>query len=231
MLDHNTIETSESEEMYLITIARLVERGVPEPVSISHLAAELSIQPVSANQMVHKLAEEGLVEYLPYKGVKLTARGRSAAQQVLRDRRLWEVFLVEYLELPPSEADALACRLEHITVEGVTGRLAKFLGYPSVSPQGFPIPDAASEERQPSYGSLADLAVGEVAEVIRISGEAPLRKFLESEGLKPGTEVSLLAKGTGQALLFMVGENQLQVTRSVAEKVKIIIKKKQAIDD
>jgi DtxR family Mn-dependent transcriptional regulator len=231
MLDHNTIETSESEEMYLITIARLVEQGVPEPVSISRLAAELSIQPVSANQMVHKLAEEGLVQYLPYKGVRLTAHGRSAAQQVLRDRRLWEVFLVEYLELPPSEADALACRLEHITVEGVTGRLAKFLGYPSVSPQGFPIPDAASKEEQPSYGSLADLAVGELAEVMRLSGEPTVRKFLESEGVRPGTEVSLLARGKGNALLFAVGENQLELTRMIADKVNIIIKNRDDNDE
>ena len=32
MLDHNIEEISESEEMYLITIARLVEQGVAEPV-------------------------------------------------------------------------------------------------------------------------------------------------------------------------------------------------------
>ncbi len=109
--------------------------------------------------------------------------------------------------------------------------MAKFLGYPSVSPQGFPIPDTALEENQPSYGSLADLAVGEQAEVMRISGEATLRKFLESEGLRPGTVVSLLARGAGEALLFLVDENQLQITRGVAEKVKVVIKKKQVVDD
>jgi len=34
MLDHNMSEMSESEEMYLITIARLVEGGLEEPVPI-----------------------------------------------------------------------------------------------------------------------------------------------------------------------------------------------------
>ena len=54
MPDHNLAEMSESEEMYLITIARLIEQGVEAPVPIPLLAGELSIQPVSANQMVHK---------------------------------------------------------------------------------------------------------------------------------------------------------------------------------
>jgi DtxR family Mn-dependent transcriptional regulator len=150
---------SESEEMYLITIARLVEQGVEEPISISLLAEELAIQPVSANQMIHKLAEEKLVKYLPYKGVLLTSNGQEVAMHVLRDRRLWEVFLVKHLGLPPSEADALACRLEHITPKGVTCRLARFLGYPSVTPQGFPIPEVNGEANGGTVLPLADLAV------------------------------------------------------------------------
>ncbi len=106
-----TDDISESEEMYLIAIARLAEQGVQEPIPISLLAKELSIQPVSANQMVHKLADAGLLDYLPYKGVRLTASGWKVARHVLRHRRLWEVFLVEHLEIALDEADALACRL------------------------------------------------------------------------------------------------------------------------
>ena len=72
MSDHNIEEMSESEEMYLISIVRLVEKDIEEPIPIPQLAAELSIQPVSVNQMVHKLAEEGWVNYIPYKGVELS---------------------------------------------------------------------------------------------------------------------------------------------------------------
>lgn len=221
MPDHNTDKMSESEQMYLITIARLVEQGVEEPVSISHLAAQLAIQPVSANQMVHKLAEEGFVDYLPYKGVRLTPAGTAAALQILRDRRLWEVFLVEHLELPPSEADALACRLEHITMEGVTSQLAKFLDYPTVSPQGFPIPQLEQRTTQSAVDYLLNLPVGEVAEVIRIEAETHVRQFLEQEGLKPGTEVALEAIGTTGVLLLTIGDRHLQLTKEIAGKVII----------
>lgn len=225
MFDHNIAETSESEEMYLITIARLVEQGVEEPVPISLLAAELSIQPVSANQMVHKLAEEAFVEYLPYKGVKLTARGQEAAQQVLRDRRLWEVFLVEHLALPPSEADALACRLEHITAEEVSGRLARFLDYPAVSPQGYPIPGVKGERILEATQPLTSLAAGETGEVMRLEVDPLTRTFLEAEGLRPSARVSAVAIGSGGVMLLAVGESRLQLSKQVTDKVFINIQK------
>jgi DtxR family Mn-dependent transcriptional regulator len=221
MLDHNLTEMSESEEMYLISIARLVEQGVKEPVPISLLAGELSVQPVSANQMVHKLAEEELVEYLPYKGVQLTARGQEIASKVLRDRRLWEVFLVEHLDLSPSDADALACRLEHITAEGVTGRLAKFLGQPAVSPQGLPIPEVDGRAVVPALRPLSDLAVGECAEVMRIAGDQATQAFLISEGLRPGVTVKPLAIGGEGAMLLESDHRRLNLAQAVTDKILI----------
>ncbi len=221
MISHNQFEISESEEMYLITIARLVERGVEEPVPISLLAAELSIQPVSANQMVHKLAEEELLEYLPYKGVQLTGKGQEVALQVLRDRRLWEVFLAEHLELPPSEADALACRLEHITPNDVTCRLANYLGHPSVTPQGLPIPEVNGKSVAKTLHPLTDLTAGERGEVMRIEGDRASRTFLETEGLRPGVEVFPLAIGGGGSILLRVGENRIHLTETVASKILV----------
>jgi len=223
MQNHNILSISESEEMYLITIARLVEQGTEEPVSISRLASELSIQPVSANQMVHKLAEEDLVEYLPYKGVRLTPKGQEAAQQVLRDRRLWEVFLVNHLELPPSEADALACRLEHITPQGVTCRLAKFLGHPAFTPQGLPIPEVNGDIDAQMIQTLSELLVGEMGEVIRIDSDPATRAFLEAEGFRPGIEVTPLAIGKDGATLLQVGRDRLHLSQTIADSILIAV--------
>ena len=226
MPDHNLAEMSESEEMYLITIARLIEQGVEAPVPIPRLAGELSIQPVSANQMVHKLAEEELVEYLPYKGAQLTSKGQAIAQKVLRDRRLWEVFLVEHLKLPPSEADALACRLEHITAEGIACRLAKYLGQSAVSPQGLPIPELSGEPASQASRPLSDLAVGEQAEILGIEADQATQKFLATEGLRPGLEVKPLAIGGGGAMLLEVDDNRIHLAKAIAEKVLISSKLK-----
>ncbi len=221
MSDHNLAEMSESEEMYLITIARLMEQGVEAPVPIPLLASELSIQPVSANQMVHKLAEEDLVEYLPYKGAQLTPKGQEIARKVLRDRRLWEVFLVEHLELPPGEADALACRLEHITAEGIACRLANYLGQPTVSPQGLPIPEVGSEAFAPALRPLSDLAVGESGEVMRLEGDRATQAFLIAEGLRPGLRVKPLAIGGSGAMLLEVGDKRLNLAKAMTDKILI----------
>ncbi|RMF39870.1 MAG: MarR family transcriptional regulator, partial [Anaerolineae bacterium] len=64
---------SESEQMYLVTLAQL--ETASQPVPLSALAQALGVQPVSVNQMVRKLAEAGLVTYEPYHGVSLSPQG------------------------------------------------------------------------------------------------------------------------------------------------------------
>lgn len=135
--------TTEAEEMYLITVARALEDGVEPPIPVSTIAAELDVSVVSANQMIRKLEAGGFVEYLPYKGVVLTEDGRNTANAVLRNRRLWGVFLTDHLGLSPDRADEVACEMEHVTPEEVASRLSLFLGDPSTGPGGRPIPDGA----------------------------------------------------------------------------------------
>jgi len=84
---------SESEEMYLVSIAQLSELNPGNLVPMSKLASQLGIKSVSANEMVRRLEEVGCLIYTPYKGIKLTPQGINRASQVLRKRRLWEVFL------------------------------------------------------------------------------------------------------------------------------------------
>ena len=66
---------SENAEMYLVSMAILAETGALVPIPIPRLAEEMDVQTVSANQMVRKLDEEGLVTYQPYKGVSFTQPG------------------------------------------------------------------------------------------------------------------------------------------------------------
>jgi DtxR family transcriptional regulator, Mn-dependent transcriptional regulator len=135
--------TTPSEEMYLITLAVAEEDGQPSPLPVAGLAQSLAISPISANQMVRRLQERGLVEYHPYHGVTLTRAGRRVAERVLRGRRLWAAFLAGHLGYVPAEADALACSLEHVTPPEAADRLAGFLGHPAADPSDRPIPPSA----------------------------------------------------------------------------------------
>ena len=60
---------------------------------------------------------------------------------------------------------------------------------------------------------------------MRIEGDTATRAFLETEGLRPGLGVYLLAIGGGGALLLGVGENRIHVAETVADKIMISVQK------
>jgi DtxR family Mn-dependent transcriptional regulator len=214
---------SESEEMYLITIAGLSESESDGVVPLSQLATELAVQPVSANQMIRKLDEAGLVSYIPYKGVELTPEGRQEAMQVLRHRRLWEVFLVDHLGLSLEDADALACKMEHITPFEVAKRLSNFLGNPVVSPQGKHIPQQEGGVFGVAIQSLNHLQVGQTSLLVHMGVNAVTQDFLNSEGVHPGVMITIAGVGGGGNLLVRSNENVVNITPDIAKMLFVEI--------
>ena len=209
---------TESEEMYLVTIARLEEAGEEIPVPLSHLANELAVQSVSANQMIRKLEDEGWVRYIPYKGVDLTDLGRQLALQILRHRRLWEVFLVEQLKILPEEASEIACRMEHFFSASAAERLAAFLGNPLLSPRGLPIPAPQTAVYALSDTPLTSLLLDGSAEITRIEADPASRTFLYGEGISPGETVRVVAiGGSGSFLLQTQSGRCVHLSESLAK--------------
>ncbi len=207
---------SESEEMYLVTLAMLAEAGAELPIPVSELASKLGIQPVSVNQMVRKLEEAGFVVYTPYKGVALTPEGEARALHILRHRRLWEVFLVESLKILPEEADELACRLEHILPSDAAERLAGFLGNPIVSPQGKPIPKLTANESLNSDILLSQLKINQQSYITKIDADSAVQNFLSTEGLKAEVTVTVLGIGNAGAILVSADGCSVYLAKNVA---------------
>ncbi len=212
---------SESVEMYLITVAQLGEETSAYPVPLSQVAKALNVLPVSAHQMIRKLAEDGLVTYAPYKGVGLTDEGRKKAMRVLRRRRLWQVFLVDKLGLSPADASAFSCRLEHITPDEVTNRLDEYLGHPAVSPLGKPIPGPQDVRHEPSPMRLSDMRVGESARIVRVDAEPPTRVFLSEQGVRPGEGILVLAASDSGDCLVQIGGRKVALAGEIAEGVAV----------
>jgi DtxR family Mn-dependent transcriptional regulator len=216
-------EMSESEQMYLITTAMLIEDGMEQPVPLPALAQARSIMPASVNQMVRKLADEGLVTYIPYKGIALTAAGTAIATRILRYRRLWEVFLVKKLKLALASADQLACRLEHLTTDDVADRLSEYLGDPQLSPQGKPIPRALRDEEVNPVLCINQTRVGQRSRVTQLSGEGVAKKFLQGEGILPGAPLTLMALGGDGSVLLEVEGRLTHLSASIADAVIVQI--------
>ena len=207
---------SESEEMYLVSLARLQETGAETLIPVTQLAAELSVQPVSASQMIHKLEESGLVAYTPYKGVALTPEGERLALRILRHRRLWEVFLVEHLKVSPGEVSDLACKLEHAIPSEAAERLAGFLGNPTASPQGKPIPGASLKDALRSEILMSRLKVGQQSQVMQVDTDTAARAFLSHEGIRPGAIITVMGIGNDGAILVGIDGRSVFLGEDIA---------------
>jgi len=218
-MDNIKIPT-ESEQMYLVTIARLSEMVDECPIPISKVAEVLEITSISANQMVHHLEQMGLITYKPYKGVEFTETGWRTAKKLLRTRRLWEVFLVEKLQYSPKDAEPLACKLEHAISEETSDRLADFLGWPEVSPQGKPIPKSDKNERMQNGVQLTSLPAGTVGTVISILTGQTEKEFLQQSGISVGRQITIVAKQQNKAYLIQCSDDlPVNLMNDLAKKI------------
>lgn len=212
--------TSESEQMYLITVARAVEDGRVGPVPIAAIASALGVSVPAANEMVRKLDNRGLVAYEPYRGVQLNEAGRRIAGQLLRTRRLWATFLVDHLGFSPAVADEQACELEHATTAEAADRLAAYLGNPIAGPLGHQIPtSSAPSEPRPDH-RLTDTAVGVPVEVAVVGATGRVADFLAAEGIAAGRRIVVNGAGSS-GLLVDVDGDVVHLNTQVASMVQV----------
>jgi len=95
-----------AEENYLKSIYHLsVNTG---NVSTNQLAALLNTKASSVTDMLKKLSDKELINYMPYQGVNLTPAGEKIALNIVRKHRLWEYFLVEKLNFRWDEVREMA---------------------------------------------------------------------------------------------------------------------------
>jgi DtxR family Mn-dependent transcriptional regulator len=183
-------QMSESTEMYLKAMVELDQGGM---VAVGRLADRLGVTNVSANEMVHRLTDQGLVSHTPYKGVILTESGQAAACSVLRRQRLWECFLYDYLKIEWAKLYELACALEHATAPEVTEALSVFLGDPKFCPRGNPIPSADGEFSPLNGVLLREAPVGAGVRVIAVNAtETDVLRYLQERCILPGQKLTVL---------------------------------------
>ncbi|MUV89204.1 metal-dependent transcriptional regulator [Halapricum sp. CBA1109] len=107
-------------DQYLKTIY-LVQQLEDGPASTGAIADRLDVSPASANEMVGKLDDQGLLDHEKYKGVDLTDEGIVKAREALQTYCIIERFLLEVLEVEDFRGEAQA--LESVIDETVGERL------------------------------------------------------------------------------------------------------------
>jgi DtxR family Mn-dependent transcriptional regulator len=183
---------SYTEENYLKAIFSLSRVYNEQEVSTNQISEHLKNKAASVTDMLKRLSDKKLIDYKPYRGVKLTEKGKKTAVKVIRKHRLWEVFLVEKLNFKWDEVHDIAEQLEHINSDELIEKLDNFLGRPKADPHGDPIPDASGKFYASKSVPLSGAPHKSVLIVTGVNDHSKeFLQYLSNSGIKLGDHLKI----------------------------------------
>jgi DtxR family Mn-dependent transcriptional regulator len=217
------LRPSEAIQDYAKAIYALQRRAGGEPVATTDLAERLAVTSASVSAMLKKLAERGLVEHVPYRGVALTGEGRRVALEVLRHHRLLELYLAEHLGVPWDRVHEEAEALEHVISEYLEARIAAKLGEPTHDPHGDPIPDAELRIDEGDNLPLASLQPGESGRFVRVSDSDPeMLRYLDERGVRLGDAIEVVDRQPfGGPLTLRIGDRLFTFGGALVQAMRV----------
>jgi DtxR family Mn-dependent transcriptional regulator len=211
---------SYTEENYLKVIYHL-SKLTTGTVQTNAIADKIQTRPASVTDMMKKLAEKQLINYVKYQGVTLTEKGKVTAVNIVRKHRLWELFLVKTLNFKWDEVHEIAEELEHVNSPLLIERLDEYLGYPKSDPHGDPIPDKNGNFDSPVLIKLSKLKPAEKGIVVGVSEHSSsFLKYLDKIKLTLGTTVEMIEVIEFDGSVDLLVENtRKNISREVASHI------------
>jgi len=110
--------------LYLLAV---YETGEGEDfIRTSNIAKRLGFKPSSVTEAFQKLSAQGFLEYIPYRGVKLTDRGKKIADKIIARQNTLRRLLL-YMGLPKDLAETECKKLEPAITEEAISYIRAFL--------------------------------------------------------------------------------------------------------
>ncbi|MBL7877052.1 MAG: metal-dependent transcriptional regulator [Cyclobacteriaceae bacterium] len=209
-----------TEENYIKSVYALSQ--ATGEVYVSELAKKLDVKLPSVNSMMKRMATKKLVAYAPYKGIKLTEKGKKEALAIIRKHRLAELFLVKVMGLGWEEVHDIAEQLEHVNSSRFYERIDELLNNPKFDPHGEPIPDSNGKIHTKKRTSLIDLAEGLTATITAVTeDEKSFLDHLNAKGLQIGDVVIIKKRELfdGSITLQHKSKKEILLTHQVAERI------------
>ena len=141
---------------------------------------------------------------------------------IIRNHRLWEVFLVDKLGYKWDEVHDLAEQLEHIHSEDLTNKLDSFLGFPKADPHGDPIPDANGILPKSKAVLLSTFAEGDQGTFTGVTDHsATFLNYLDKTGFSLGDPIKVkgIEKYDQTYTLQLKGKKEVVVSFKVANSL------------
>ena len=195
---------SSTVEDYLKVVLKIED--MKQRASTSRVARQLDVADATVTDMLRKLKKAGLLEYKPYYGAALTAKGRRMALRILRRHRLLELFLHQVLGYGWEQVHEEAERLEHAVSDLFVARIDALLDFPAQDPHGETIPDARGFRQVEDDLCLAEAGLGRYS-IRKVTNSDPeFLAYLDKVGLRPATRFSLQEKAPFQGPLKLLPE-------------------------
>lgn len=206
-------------EDYLEIIFHLESEG--KIATTQEIAKHLDISPASVSENIKKLADKKLLIYLPYKGVKLSRKGKKIAIDIVRRHRLSERFLVDKLGVKWAEVHSEAHKLEHGISKIISNKLFKMLGRPKTCPHGNPVPNPDGKIIEERSQALSTFKINDEIKIIKITDEEPkLLCYLATLGLMPGISVKIEEKAPFKGpIIIKIGKSTYALGREIANSI------------
>ena len=187
-------------ENYLLSLYVLGEEGLR--ATAGQLAEQLKSVPAGEGLgttlptvlgMIRRMARENLVEMTSEKEVRLTPRGVSMAEGMVRRHRLAERLVVDLLGLELHKAHEEAHRLEHAISPDLEEKIRERLGNPTTCPFGGPIPGSGYVPPPGARVALDQAQPGTTYQLDRVPEEdSELLRFLVEQGVLPRERVTVV---------------------------------------
>ncbi len=198
-------KSSSNKEDYLKAIYE--NNGIDEFVSNKTLSNHLGVSPASVTEMVEKLQNDGLIEYKPYTGFKLTQEGLNQTTTIIRNHRIIETFLYEKLGYSLHDLHNLSEELEHVKDSIFFSRLYEFLGCPETCPHGGIIP---TEEAfiEKAVKPIADFKEGESPKIRRVMDDSNILNYMSSISLNVNDVIHITeVDAFNELMLFKINDD------------------------
>ena len=115
---------NESYENYLKTIYFISKRKKGGWVSNTEISDFLKVKPSSVTNMLYKLRELKLINWVPRKSLRLTSKGKFIAQEIIANYICLRNFFINILNLKDdSRLKHMCCEIEHHITPEVTEAL------------------------------------------------------------------------------------------------------------
>ncbi len=183
-----------TEENYIKAIYLIAQKGNTK-ITPTAIAEEVSVNPASVVDMIKKLTEKELIRYDKSRGAELTDIGNKLALNIVRNHRLWEVFLSEKLGYSWDVVHEIAEQLEHIRHSELADRLETFLGFPEYDPHGDPIPKSNGAMPNTFTTLLSEIEIGKKCRVVAVKDtSSTFLQYLQQLSVSIGTSIEVLDK-------------------------------------